>query len=299
MQIHGVTKQQFKRLQPLVLEKRITSIESDLYILPGNQNGHRQLLKYYRKTEGEYFGNKLLTINSLIDNKNDIGIESLVFPNKLAVVDKQVVGFTMDYIENNINLTTLLNSNISTSEKVRLLKQVQKIISKVQYLNLNPKFFLGDIHESNFILNTDDNKVYVVDLDGCKISNNEIYSMKYGSFNEKLFDTPHKYPLDEKDDPIPNKNTEWYCFITMVLNTISSGPLYKLLLEDFYDYLCFLRDNGISNELLDCFNNIYSSADNYKPGELLDLIPEDISKVSLDNFLVKTKKKEFYKPFLK
>ncbi|MGE5456562.1 MAG: hypothetical protein ACM3O4_05630 [Ignavibacteriales bacterium] len=299
MHIYGITKQQFKRLEPLKLEKGITSIESDLYILPGNQNGHKQLLKYYRKTEGEYFGNKLLTINSLIDNKNNIGIEELVLPDKLAIVDKKVVGFIMNYIENSINLITLLNSNINTGEKIKLLKQVQRIISKIQYLKLNPQFLLGDIHESNFILNTSDNRVYAVDLDGCKISNNQIYSMKYCSFNEKLFDFPHKYPLDENDNPIPNVNTEWYCFTTIVLNTISNGPLYKLLLEDFYEYLCFLRSKGISNELLDCFCNLYSSADNYQPGELLDAIPEDISNMSLNKFLTKTKKKEFYKPFLK
>lgn len=299
MHIYGMTKHQFKRLEPLKLERKITSIESDLYILPGSQSGNKQLLKYYRKTEGEYFGNKLLTINSLIDNKHNIGIEALIFPDKLAIIDKKVVGFIMNYIENNINLETLLHSNISTNEKIRLLKQAQRIISKVQYATLNPQFLLGDIHESNFILNTDDNKVYAVDLDGCKISNNQVYSMKYCSFNEKLFDFPHKYPIDENDNPIPNTNTEWYCFITMVLNTISNGPLYKLLLEDFYDYLCFLRSNGISNELLDCFCNLYSSADNYQPGELLDSIPKDISNMSLDNFLVKTKKKEFYKPFLK
>lgn len=297
MKIEGLTKRQFERLQPLVLDKSITSIESNLYIIPGSTCGPK-ILKCYKNQEGDYFGNKLLTINALINKKEEIGIEELIFPEKLAIVNKKVVGFTMPYIDKNINLSTLLSSSMCPTEKILLLKQVQKIIEKVAYVKLDDPFFLADIHESNFVLNLRNGHVYAVDLDGCKISNNEIFTMKYGSFNEKIFDFEHKYPLDENDNPIPNKNTEWYCFMMMVLNTISSGKLHKLLLNDFYDYLEFLKSNDFPKELIDVFCNLYKSKDNNSPGDLLDEIPYNLDKITLEKFLVKTKKKDFYKSFL-
>ena len=80
MLVETFTNRQFNRLQPFVLEKGTVSIESDLYILPAKANHPKQLLKKYKKINGEYFGNKLLTINSLIDNKDNINIEELVLP---------------------------------------------------------------------------------------------------------------------------------------------------------------------------------------------------------------------------
>ncbi len=301
MEIEEFTTKQFERLEPLKLADDVTSIESNLFKLPEKVNVNKKVLKRYKKIDGNYFGNKLLTINALIDYKDQIGIEELVYPEKVAVVNKELVGFTMELIENNHNLSTLLNSKeITTREKIKLLKQVESIIEKVQYIkDLSKPFYLADIHESNFILNNDDKKVYAVDLDGCKISNNEIFTMKYGSFNEKFFEFPHKYPLDECDNPIPNANTEWYCFAIMILNTITDGPFYKLTLEDFYNYMFYLKRRGFPNELLDYFNSIYCNSKNYAPKDILDLIPNDLNKFSFSEFLDETGKKEKYKLYKK
>ncbi|MDD3304785.1 MAG: hypothetical protein PHT75_01470 [Bacilli bacterium] len=292
MLIEAFSNRQFNRLKPLYLENEITSIESDLYVLPGKANQADRVIKKYVNVNGEYFGNKLLTINSLIENREKINIDEIVFPEKLAVIDKKIVGYTMKLIDN-VNLTLLLNSKeIHVKQKIQLLKQVENIIRRVQCVKgLEDPFLLADIHESNFILEKDSGKVYAVDIDGCKISNNRIYVMKYGSFNEKFFYYPHKYPLDEEDRPIPNINTEWYCFIIMVLNMIGKGPIHKLSIEDYYDYLHFLKEAKFSNELLDCFANIYSNNDNYPPHELLDTIPRRLNGVRLESFEKKKRKK--------
>ncbi len=295
MIVESFSKHQIAHLKPLILEDAITSIESNLYHLP-RRNKDSYLLKEYKSNSGEYFGNKLLTINSLIENRERINIDELVFPEKIVVIDKKITGFIMKYIENNINLSLLLDSkNIDVQLKIKLLKQIELIMQKVQHVKgMKEQFLLADIHESNFILQKDTGKVFCVDVDGCKISNNRIYSMKYGSFNEKFLDLPHKYPLYEDEEPIPNFNTEWYCFITMVLNMIGSGPVYKLLLEDFYDYIEYLKDAGFSKELLHCLANIYSNKDNYFSKELLDYIPSNIDEVSLDSYLDKKNLRKKY-----
>jgi hypothetical protein len=295
MLVETFSNRQFNRLKPLILEKGINSIESKLYILPSKLNQDDRLLKKYNNINGEYFGNKLLTINSLMENREKINIEELVFPEKLAVVDRKIVGFTMKLIDS-INLTLLLNSKeISVKQKIKLLKQVENILHKVQCVRgLEEPFLLADIHESNFVLEKSSGNIFGVDVDGCKIGNNRIYVMKYGSYNEKFFYYPHKYPLDEEDRPIPNFNTEWYCFIIMVLNMIGKGPIYKLSIEDFYDYIQFLRDAKFSKELLDCFANVYTTNDNYSPKDLLDTIPKRLNGVRLELFLKKTKKKNVF-----
>lgn len=295
MIVEAFSKHQIAHLKPLILEDIITSIESNIYHLP-RKNKDSYLLKAYKCTSGDYFGNKLLTINSLIENREKINMDELVFPERLVIIDKKIAGFTMKYIENNINLSLLLNSkNVSVEVKIELLKQIEQIIQKVQHVKgLQEPFLLGDIHESNFILERNSDKVYCVDLDGCKISNNRIYSMKYGSFNEKFLDLPHKYPLYEDEEPIPSFNTEWYCFTTMLLNMIGSGPVYKLLIEDFYDYIEYLNEAGFSKELLSCFVNIYSNKDNYSPKDLLDSIPKNISNVTLESFIEKKETPKLY-----
>jgi hypothetical protein len=291
MLVENFTTKQFRRLQRYILPDGVSSIECDLYLLDKKLNHSKHLLKIYKRTSGEYMGNKLLTINSLMDNKDNIDIDELVFPEKLAIVDKKLVGFTMQLIENNTNLAVLLkDKQITTKQKIEWLKQVGKILTKVQHVNsVNGQFLLGDIHESNFILNHDTNKIICVDLDGCKISNNKIYSMKYGSFNEKFYYFPNKYPLDDDDEPIPTYNTEWYCYTTMVLNMIANGSIHKLLLSDYYDYIQYLRDSKFPDELIDCFINIYTNHDNYSPRDLLEQIPNNLDKVSLGSFVEKAK----------
>lgn len=295
MIVESFSKHQIAHLKPLFLEDEITSIESDLYYLP-KKNHDSYLLKSYKNATGEYFGNKLLTINSLIENREKINIDELVFPERLAIIDKKIAGFTMKYIENNINLSLILDSiNVDVELKIKLLKQIERIIQKVHHVKgLQQPFLLADIHESNFILEKSSSKIFCVDVDGCKISNNRIYSMKYGSFNEKFLDLPHKYPLYEDEEPIPNYNTEWYCYIIMLLNMIGSGPVYKLLIEDFYDYIEYLSDAGFSKELLSCFVNIYSNKDNYSPRDLLDSIPKNIDNVTLDSFIEKKEIPKLY-----
>ncbi len=284
MEIRNFTSNQFNKLSLYELPKEVTAIESQLYFYR-YLNQDMLLKKYFRADDSQYIGNKLLTISLLLHYKEQINIPQLILPEKLVSIDNVLSGFIMRFLKNNVNLSTLLyDKNIDMEEKIKLLKSSGKIIQAVHHVDPHINFFLGDIHESNFVYHYDDKTLYGVDLDGCKIGNNETYSIRYCSFNEKLYDLEQKYPMDENDDPIANYNTDWYCYATMILNTIGQGKVYKLLIDDLYDYLQYLKDCGIGTELIDYFANLYTLKKNTSPVPLLNEIPKHIERANIKVF---------------
>ncbi len=263
-----LSKTKFENLKKYVLDKNIANTECKLYLL--DLKLKKKLLKIFYINEGLYFGNKLLTINSLIDQKDNIGIDELVMPNELVVVQNKVAGFSMPYIENNNLQLVLQDYNVSITEKIKLLKQVGKILETVvNTFPYNKPFYLSDIHEGNFIVDNNNN-IKVVDMDGCKIANNDPSPIKYLQTNPNL-NNSHKYIVDEGIYK-PNINSEYMCYMIMILNTISHTQINKLTLETFYEYICYLRKLGFSYELLEHFSNIYTEANNENPLKLLDEI---------------------------
>lgn len=251
----------------------IVSSESIIYVY--KSSNILLLLKKFFITEGLSFGNKLLTINTLIDNATSINIPELVLPQKLLVVGDEVCGFSMELIDS-INMHNILcDSKVSLEDKINFLKQIGKIIERVNKTKVCAQsFHLGDIHEANFILEKKTMKVRAVDLDSSKIVNNNPFPIKYMCINNNLSNLRYKYPVNDEELVIPNYNSELFCYITMILNTISNSPIYRLSIEEYYSYLQYLRDLGLSNEILDCFYKIYTGASNLMPLELLDQIPK-------------------------
>lgn len=98
--------------------------------------------------------------------------------------------------------------------------------------------------------------------------------IKYLSrMNPSISDLPGKYKLSNfrcSGDIIPNKDTDLYCYIITVLNTILGRETHRLPLETFYDYLEYLRKIGVSTELIDIISDIYSNKHNTNPRDLLD-----------------------------
>ena len=72
----------------------------------------------------------------------------------------------------------------------------------------------------------------------------------------------------------PDQNTEIYCYIVMIFNLFFGDNINNLTINEFYNYLEYLSDLGISNELLDIIGYIYTGHDNINPYEYLDeLVP--------------------------
>ena len=293
METISLTKKRFESLEHYELPNYVYNTEGTLYILPIKNRWATQmkLLKRLYLTNGKVFGNKLQTINSLIDNKNELDIDEIVFPDKIATVGGEIVGFTMPLIES-INLSAALRSReISNERKINYLKQIGMILEKMklrrEYTSISD-FYINDLHESNFIVDKEDN-IKVIDIDSCKINDNGIFNSKYlssKSFIREVYKyhknhecnnngyTYHKYSTDMSGAFIPDENTDLYCYIIVILNFLYGDNIQNFTLQEYYDYLEYLQYIGVDKELLSYFEKIATCSENENPYELIDtLIP--------------------------
>lgn len=107
---------------------------------------------------------------------------NFVLPESLVSINKKIEAFTMKYIKG-INLSVILNNpDITYEEKIHYLKSIGRILEQMQnirkYTNLN-NFYLGDIHEDNFLVERDKQEIYIVDLDSCKIAGNKSFPGRF------------------------------------------------------------------------------------------------------------------------
>lgn len=282
MEVINISKKRFDSLEKYDLPSNIYNTEAKMYVLPLKNKWEtvNKLLKRLYITSGPILGNKLQTINSLVDLKDVIGVEEIVFPEKLAVVDSKVVGYTMDLIESE-NLETLLSSySVSAENKIKYLYQIGEILEKIKkvrtYTSIKT-FYLNDIHEHNFIVESKTDNVRVVDIDSCKINGNYTFGSRYLTPMSILSKIP-KYKQEENGICggfyTPSEDTELYCYIIIILNTLYGGQINKLSLEELYMYLDYLSSIGVNLELLNIFEKITSNSHNENPYELLkSLIP--------------------------
>ena len=310
METINITKKRFESLECYDLPNYVFNTEGTLYVLPikSRWDTKMKLLKRLYLTNGKVFGNKLQTINSLIDNKEELDIEEIVFPEKIATVSGEIVGFTMPLIES-INLSTALRSReISNERKIKYLKQIGLILEKMQlrrdYTSIK-EFYINDLHESNFIVDNNDN-VKVIDIDSCKINGNDIFNSKYlssKSFINEIYkyqknnncnlsdNEYHKYSTDITGAYIPDENTDLYCYMIVILNFLYEDNVARFNLQEFYDYLDYLDNIGIDKELLTYFENIVTGSQNENPYPLLDSLTNYIGRSNYHVYSYIKKKK--------
>ncbi len=274
-----LSKSDFEKLKKFDPGKNIPNTECELFIKGSlrSKNKERILLKKYYVREGEYFGRKLKNLNTLIYYKNILGeIKELVLPDKLAIIDGEIVGYTMPFIEKSKNLQTILNSDISLEDKLTYLRQIGTILEKIKNIKDFPyDFHIGDLHEGNFLIDSK-NLLRVVDLDSTYISNNKPFDAKYLSSNKILGCLPHKYMIDKDEEKIiPSINSDLYCYVMVVLNTISKVNMSKVSIHNFYRYINYLEDIGINKDMIYAVEKIYHSGDNES---ILPYLTDDFAK---------------------
>ncbi len=284
MQVVEISKKRFKELEPLKLPQSIFNTEAKMYLLPGKRGWARQnyVLKSLYHTNDEIFSNKLYTVSELINNRNLINMEELILPEALVTVGHEIIGFTEPFVPN-INLQTILDSPTYTvAEKVAYLKEVGAILAKMQQLRNYSKitdFYLNDVHESNFILNMETGKINAVDLDSAKIGHNLTFVSRYLTPFSELSNVSKYVPLSYEDGTAGgfykvDSNTEIYCYIVMIFNYFFGARICNLTVEEYFYYLDYLANLGVSKELVDIFSYIYVNRENINPYEYLDeLIP--------------------------
>lgn len=282
MQIINMSKTKLNSLEPLILPKNVTSTECELFKYP--YYGKEKLLKKLHRTDGIIFANKLYTIEALNANKDSMP-SNFVLPESLVSINKKKEAFTMKYIKG-INLSVILNNpDITYEEKIHYLKSIGRILEQMQnirkYTNLN-NFYLGDIHEDNFLVERDKQEIYIVDLDSCKIAGNKSFPGRYLTNSSLIKYNSTKYQtLSQTDDLADYKideNTDIYCYIIMILNYLYDGRVDRLSLDKFYDFINYLEDIKVNIELIECFNKIVVGGNNINPCNYLDtLTPKQVA----------------------
>lgn len=284
MQIINMSKTKLNSLEPLILPKNVTSTECELFKYP--YYGKEKLLKKLHRTDGIIFANKLYTIEALNANKDSMP-SNFVLPESLVSINKKIEAFTMKYIKG-INLSVILNNpDITYEEKIHYLKSIGRILEQMQnirkYTNLN-NFYLGDIHEDNFLVERDKQEIYIVDLDSCKIAGNKSFPGRYLTNSSLIKYNNTKYQtLSQTDDLADYKideNTDIYCYIIIILNYLYDGRVDRLSLDKFYDFINYLEDIKVNIELIECFNKIVVGGNNINPCNYLDtLTPKQVAGV--------------------
>lgn len=256
----------------------VTHMESDLYVNDGY---------LYKKMNLGYssFDNKVNTINYLLDNKDIINIDELVLPIDIFYLNRDTGDIVIkEKFINNINFRYVLTSSLySFSEKIECFKQIGLILDKMKNVrdNTNIKdFYLCDLYTDNFILNTDTNRINVIDMDSCKINGNNNCSSYY-LFENNVIDSVKKYKKKELSwftEYEINENTDILCYIIMLISFISGCDINKININEFNNYMDYLVNFGLSNQLVSILARIYSNDDNVNPYLLLDELNKYDSK---------------------
>lgn len=273
-----------KNLKDLNLDKDIYNTEAKMYKFSSCSKNIQteKILKKLYIDNGMYFGNKLNTINTLIDHSEEIQsfVPEIILPEKVAIIKNKMVGFTMPYIES-IGLNQALKEyNFTTEEKIAYLKKIGEILEKIKLLNSYSSIHnlsLNDLHEDNFIIEKNTGNLRVVDLDSCKILDNNPSSGKILTEKTKVLSlAPNKY-ISTTDDfgkqYLPSYETDIFCYYMIILNFLySKRDVYKMENYEYYEYLDYLKKIGISDEFYQNACSIITQKGNINPYELLDTI---------------------------
>lgn len=277
MKIIDMSIKKFNGLKEYELSNCVMNTESNLFIIDEKNKWerYRLLVKKLYNDSGSKFSNKLYTVNELYDNMEIVNMDELIVPEYLYSVHGTIVGFASKFIDNINFKEVLLSNEFSNLAKINYLKEIGNIIEKMgnvrKYTKIND-FYLNDLHESNFILNKNTNRINVVDMDSCKINDNKAFASKFLTPVSKIYDVK-KY---EKDESVCggfykiNENTEYYCYIMMILNYIANYRINGLSIDEFYYYMEYLHEIGLSYELVDMFSLVYMEKNNVNPYLYLD-----------------------------
>ena len=272
MNIYNISKKEFKSLNKL--EVNSVSTEAEMFVFDRHNKWYKEknLFKKFYITSGESFSNKLYTINNLIDLKNYLNIPELVLPNSIISINHKIYGFSLPFVENSTTFYDIQkNINIPLEEKIKILKKYANILEQVHNY---PTLYIGDIHEGNFLVDNIGN-INIIDLDSVKIGHNNPFPSKYLTTNKIITNIKSKYTINDNFLYNINKNTDIFCFIMMILNTISGTNINKLDINQFYEYLAYLKSIGYDSEIINQLGLIYTNSANHFDKELLDYIPNN------------------------
>ncbi len=277
MKVISLSKKKFQKLEPLVLSRDVLSTEARLYQF--SYHGQEKVFKHLFYKSGVVFANKLYTIEMLDTHKAYLP-ESFYIPDSFITLNGNVEGFTVPK-KQGVTLSVVLNDQrVKIKEQLYFLKKVGEILEQMEVIRkytLLDDLFLNDLHESNFIVDFDNQSLGVVDLDSCKIGTNQAFPARYLTDDALLNNVVSKYKINDKETMgyvIANRNSDLYCYNIMVMNYLYGENMNRMDISEFYAYLNYLEDIGIHKDLLLCFEGLVLSKENKNPVRYLDSLTE-------------------------
>jgi len=279
MKIISISKKKFEELKPLVLSKEIFNTEGNIYEF--YYNGKKKVVKEFSKINTKLYTNQLYTISAL-DFYKEYLPTNFCIPNCILSVNNNYEAFGTSFVEGN-NLSTILNNrNINTKEHLLYLKKIGEILQQLKNIRDNTSLkdiFLNDLHESNFIVNKHNGELTVIDLDSCKIENNDIFPARRLTPFSLLNNVEGKYNINISDNSLgyvePDENTDIYCYIITILNYLYGKNVNNMTKQEFYEYLNYLEHIKLDKNLITMFYKILTNEQNENPLNYLDSIKEE------------------------
>lgn len=279
MNVISISKKKFAELMPLTLAKEVMNAESTIYDF--QYRGEHKILKELRNLSGSIFATKLYTIE-MLDTYREYLPENFYIPDNLVSINQTISGFTVPFAEGENLASVLVDPNASIKEQVYYLKQIGGILDQLKMIRKYTPvkdLYLNDLHESNFIANSKNKAIRVVDLDGCKIGGNLALTSRYLSPLALLNEVRGKYQLNTNPDSpgyiVADENSDLYCYNMMILNYLYGSNVNNMDIADFYDYLTYLSDIGMEPDLINSFRMLLHSCNNRNPAPELDSITKE------------------------
>ncbi len=230
----------------------------------------------------------LYTIKTLLNHKSTLKkIKELLLPIDLYK--------TLEYIPKHFYTMEFLNG---TTLKVLMDNKDKNIFNYLYKLGyalekINESYsdlIIGDLHEGNIMVVN--NEIKIIDPDGFSIKNHENIRSHYLMSSILLSEIDpypiNKYPLDNEEFIIPNRNTDLFCYIMIILNTLggTSGFYNYLNYEYKYlDYLSYLESIGLSKDLIYILKKIITKEDNINPyKEIKKIDPNVLESTNLESY---------------
>ena len=175
--------------------------------------------------------------------------------------------------------------------KIKCFKELNDVLLKMEKVRnrTNNNFYLNDFHEENILFNVETKGINIVDIDSCRILQNQPFPSKYLTPVSLSSYFPNKYKTSSNENGefvIADENSDIYCYALIILNFLYKGKFYQLDLKTVQLYFEYLKEIGFSNEFIDIISKPFKEdCQNQLFGDYLDEINEErLEKASYPYF---------------
>ena len=282
MKVTSISRKAFERLERMTLSRNVRNTEGVIYDFTPKGNPTPKVFKKLHYQNGPVFGNKLYTIE-MLDSNRDCLPASFCLPDSIVTVAGIVQGITLPKIEGKNLADILRDTKVSVEDQIFYLQKVGQILEQLKRIRQTTELkdiFINDLHESNFIVNEKNHEVHVIDLDSCRIKNSQPTPSKYLTPKSLINVVQGKYQFTEEGRPTygyvaADENSDLFCYTMMVLCYLFGENAINMSLEEYYDYLEYLRTLGYSDKFINALQAIVMPQKNENISQYLDELTEE------------------------